>query len=151
MPKEPLDTQQAKERFQQYLFEMSDVLEQFIDAAETAGYSLDGSLESLDELERHLLTVENTVEDRERLVNRAASYFGEVVRKRYGGKWKLSLESPKSAFYGFPILVGHSRFPAELCPIRSIRTFLNSRKQGLLRQIVENHVNPQAPDLTPEA
>jgi hypothetical protein len=150
MSNKAIDTKQARDEFQHYLVDMSDTLQGFMKEAEGSGYHLGQSTESLDELEKYLLAIETRVNDRDHLISQAATYFGEVVRKHYGGRWKLSLENPKAAFYGFPIIVGHSRYSVELCPIRSIRTFLNSKKPGLLRQIIENHMNPNEIKLTPE-
>jgi hypothetical protein len=126
------------EKFEQFLFEMDDVLEEFTAFASQAGFDLNYSVESLADLERFL--VSNNQCNSGSNDNRAARYLGEVFRKLVGGKWELCLKNPKYLYYKQPVVSGYSTRPIEFCPIEMIANFKSKQKSGMLRAAVESHM-----------
>ncbi len=127
------------ETFEQFVFEMDDVLEPFIEKAKSAGFSLDYSIESLDALERELLSQPTNGDDGQ-LQNRAARYLGEVFRKNIGGKWELCLKDPKYLFFKLPVITGYSKLPIEFCPIEVVSNFMWKKELGLCKRAIESHL-----------
>jgi hypothetical protein len=129
---------EEREKFETYVFEMDDVLEQLIDDADAAGFTLDYSLDSLDTLEAFWLAKKGDV-DSERLVQRAARYFGEVFRKNVGGHWELSSDNPQDMYFKFPVIAGYSQAHPymQFCPLFVFRNFVNRERRGILRKAIE--------------
>jgi hypothetical protein len=126
------------EKFEQFLFEMDDVLEQFLAYAAAGGFILDYSLASLNTLEQ-LLLIPKSPEESSRVQNRAARYLGEVFRKQLGGKWMLCDRGPRYVYQGLPVIGGHSDKHIEFCPIHTIGNFARTSKEGLFRRALEGH------------
>lgn len=150
MPRGSLSKQEEQEKFEQFLFEMDDVLESFVDQAGAAGYLLDYSLESLDRLEQFYLSRQMDEAQREDFIQKAARYLGETVRQVYGGKWQLEIDNPKHLYYGLPVLTGHAPSKVKLCPQQTFRIFTKGKPAGFLRQVVASQVNPMPLQITPE-
>jgi hypothetical protein len=136
--------QSELDRFEQFLFEMDDVLEQFLAAASSAGFDLDYSLSSLESLEEYILGELTESGNSELVKNRAARYLGELFRKNVGGRWQLCLKNPKYLYYKLPVIVGHADRPIEFCPIQVIRNFIRMKRRGMLRTAVESHLEFKA-------
>lgn len=137
MAKKVQITQEELDKFEMFLFEMDDVLDEFVVEAEQAGYILDYSLDSLDTLERYY-TLRHGQMDEERLINRCARYLGEVFRLTVGGKWRLS-SHPRGLYFKLPILTDYSGKNLEYCPIAIFRSFVRRPEAGPIRQTVEGH------------
>ncbi len=129
---------EEREKFEYFLFEMNDVLEEFISDAKKDGINLDYSLSSLDQLELVILKNLDKEINVEVLKNRSARYLGEVVRKNLGGKWELCDKDPKYLYFKLPVITGYSNLSIEFCPIEMIRNFMRSKKMGMLKEIVES-------------
>ena len=121
------------EEFEQFMFQMDDVLELFL--AKNSSYGLDYSVASLARLERLLLD-ESRVGD-ELLVtkNRAARYLGEVFRRNVGGVWDVCLH-PRHLYYGLPIVTGYSSHRLEFCPTEAVISFLRTRELGFFARVL---------------
>jgi len=130
-------SQEEREKFDYFIFEMDDVLEEFISDAKKDGMNLDYSLSSLDNLELIILKNLDKEINVEILKNRSSRYLGEVVRKNLGGKWELCDKDPRYLYFKLPVISGYSNFPIEFCPIEIIENFVFSKKRGLLKQAVE--------------
>jgi hypothetical protein len=140
-------TQEELEKFEQYLFEMDDVLSAFVSDARREGIDLDYSIESLDRLEALALSKSKDGADAvELLKSRAARYLGEVFRKHSGGRWQLCLEDPKYLYFKLPVVTGYAAVPMEFCPIEVIANFLHSSKLGTLRSAVGSHLEHKRRD-----
>ena len=127
------------EKFQYFLFEMDDILDDFLMEAGTAGYQSDFSLDSIPLLEAYLLAnLGQEVESR--LKNKAARYLGEVFRKDVGGKWELSLKDPNYLYYKLPVIIGYSNKPIEFCPVEVIENLAFKEGKGMLRRAVDAHL-----------
>jgi hypothetical protein len=140
-----------QEKFEQFLFEMDDVLNQFVDAAAAAGFELDYSFDSLDVLERYCLARKTSNSADDSFVSAAARYYGEVVRKVYGGKWYLEIDNPKHLLYGLPVLVGYAPSRVKLSPHQTIRMFAKGKPAGFLKRVIDTDRQPRVLDLKPEA
>lgn len=141
--------QDLTDEFQAFLVSLHNIVDGLIEEAHLSGYELDFSMESLDALENYILTAcDGLGEDaKERLVGRAARYFGEVVRRRYGGQWAC-VSDPQDPEYGLPVIEGHTTYDIHLAPSEMIRNFLVRRQAGLLQRIVLNDVEPKNLDLS---
>ncbi|TWT94619.1 hypothetical protein [Stieleria varia] len=125
-------------KFDQFLFEMDDVLDVFIADAESEGVHLDYSLESLAGVEQILLS---DASDDLTLENRAARYVGEVFRRFAGGTWCLCQKGPKYLFDNLPVIEGHSSSPVEFCPISLVRLFKIRKRCGMIQKAIESNAN----------
>jgi hypothetical protein len=127
-----------REKFEMYVFEMNDVVEEFVDDAHKAGFTLDYSLDSLVTLEEYWL-VGKGGEDPERLLQRSARYFGEVFRKNVGGRWELCSDDPQDMYFKFPVIAGYSRSQPHMvfCPLFVFRNFKVRERRGILRTAIE--------------
>lgn len=150
MPPNVRISQEELDKFQVFLFEMDDVLEEFTEEAAQAGYKLDFSLDSLDTLERYY-AFRHGHRDEERLINRCARYLGEVCRLTVGGKWKLSLNA-RGLYFKLPVITDYSDKNLEYCPLALFGTFTRHRNSGFLRKTVQGDLryargsNPQGMD-----
>lgn len=127
------------EKFQQFVFEMDDVLEGFIAASSEQGFTFDYSVSSLDALESY---IEENIGSKEEInsITRVSRYLGEVFRKNLGGRWDLSLDDPKNINYKLPIINEFSELDLEFCPVAIIGNFVVSRKTGMIRKAVESNL-----------
>ncbi len=135
VPKEELD------KFETFLIEMDEVVDQFVADADAAGHPLNFSIDSLSELEgflAHRLATAND-DELEQLLNRAARYFGESFRRKFGGKWELCLKNPRYLYYRLPVISGYSESDIEFCPLEVLRNFAHKQETGMLRKACEAH------------
>jgi hypothetical protein len=134
-----LATPEELEKFEYFLFEMDDVLEAFLAEASAAGFAFDYSFDSLDALEKYVLSQPDEGKS-SRFQNRAARYLGEVFRKTVGGKWELCLKDPKYLYFKLPVLTGYSDKPIEFCPVEVLGNFTHKKEPGILKRAVESHL-----------
>lgn len=143
-----LTEKELDEKFEMFLFDMDDNLEAFIDEAESQGYNLDYSLKSLTDLENYL--TKNKVDQDSDDVNNAAAYFGEVVRKKYGGKWICSLDMKNnSLYYGKPVISGHTTpDDLQLSPFDTVLLYIISPRKDHFLITIENDLDDESIDLS---
>jgi hypothetical protein len=139
-----LEVEKRREDFEEWLFEMDDALEQFVESiGEPTRSQLDLSPASLDVLEAWVLErygspVELMKPEAKQVLDGLARYIGETFRKQIGGRWQIRLDDPKYAFFGLPELTGFSERPTPVCP-HSLATATTDRRNGTyLRTILEN-------------
>jgi len=78
-------------------------------------------------------------------VNDAAAYFGEVVRKKYGGSWQCSLDlKNNSLHYGKPVIVGYT-IPndLELSPFDSVLIYITDPRKDHFLITIENDIDDE--------
>ena len=126
------------EKFQYFIFEMDDVLEEFVGLFNKNGFELDYSLSSLDLLENIIDSMEANAND-SKFVNRCSRYLGEVFIKELGGRWDLSLDNPDNVYFKLPIVNDYSNLDIEFCPIAIINNYLVRKRPGLLKEAVSSH------------
>lgn len=138
------EVEKRRENFEEWLFEMDDALEQFVEGiAEPTRSQLDFSMASLDALEAWVLERYGSPEElmkpeAKQVLDGLARYIGETFRKQIGGRWQIRLDDPKYAFFGLPELTGFSERPTPICP-HSLATAMTDRRNGTyLRTILEN-------------
>ncbi len=132
-------TPEEQDKFEQFLFEMDDVLQPYVGAAVEHGYALDYSLESLAELERYWSATGDGQRDGP-AANRASRYLGEVFRRRIGGMWRLCDKGTRYLYQGLPVISGYASADIEFCPIEAFGNFVVRGEPGMLRRIVESHL-----------
>ena len=98
----------TRENFEEWIILIPFKMEYFTDTfARENNLKLDYSMESLDELEKWILSnykkVNDLIEDRKTL-DYLTVYIGETFRKYIGGKWYIDLENKKNVFYSMPVL-----------------------------------------------
>lgn len=128
-----------REKFEQFLFEMDDVLEAFVATANARGFALDYSLESLAGLEQQWLETGDGERDGS-AANRAARYLGEVFRRKLGGHWRLCEKGSRYLYNGLPVIAGYANLDIEFCPVEVFANFVARRERGMLRRAVESHL-----------
>lgn len=121
-----------RDKFEKYLFEMDDVLDDFVGEAGALGYRLDYTEGSLDALESFVL--QRLHSDEEQVKNRAARYLGEVFRKRVGGHWDLYMDNPDDLHYRLPVITGFSKVDFDFCPIEIVVNFTVKQERGILQR-----------------
>ena len=98
----------TRENFEEWIILIPFKMEYFTNTfAVENNLKLDYSMESLDELEKWILSnykkVNDLIEDRKTL-DYLTVYIGETFRKYIGGKWYIDLENKKNVFYSMPVL-----------------------------------------------
>ena len=136
-----LTKEELEDKFNNFIFNIDDYLESIIDKADEQGCNLDYSLRSLNDLEKYL-SENNTDKDSDD-VNDAAAYFGEVVRKNFGGTWKCSLNmETNSMYYGKPVITNYTDpEDLELSPFESVLFYLIEPTENHFLGIIENDLD----------
>ncbi|SDX45513.1 hypothetical protein SAMN05444487_11837 [Marininema mesophilum] len=103
------EKQDELERFDDWLFYMDDVLEEFLEKKAPKSINLDYTPESLLQFEKWLLMKyskpEDLMQESERFwLDGAARYVGEVYRKNLNGKWTIFLDDKDYGYYGRPMV-----------------------------------------------
>lgn len=150
MTKKLLDMKKELESFEEFLFDIDNIVETFTQQVRERGYTLDGTMDTLDGLESYLLNeiAPPPEPEREPLIGWAARYYGGVVINTFGGKWALAIDDPNDLNYGLPVIRGHSKYEVDFPPSEIIRNFLHNQKVGLLRQAVLNDLDPEGLDFS---
>lgn len=153
MAKLKFNLEDENEKLNLFLFEMDDLQEAFVEQAEAEGYTLDLSLDSLDELERYVIDTQVTFEDTSdaALAQRTNCwcYLGEVVRENCGGHWAFSANEENSVNWGMYVITGHSPVEGvEFEPLGTLKGFILHGTPGGLRAAVEADINPEEIDFS---
>lgn len=146
MTKRTVDREAAREAFDDFLMRMDDQLEALQDDAETYGIRLDFNADNLHDLERYFdfaAADDAKTVDRDSLIVTCGRYLGEVVRLRYGGKWELTLDDPRSLNYNMPVIVGHSKYDVQFSPITVMRGYSLRKRPNMLAQAVASQIDYQ--------
>ncbi|CAM4012898.1 hypothetical protein SAMN06265348_101153 [Pedobacter westerhofensis] len=143
-----LTEKELEEKFENFIFNLDEYIEHLVDKASKQGFNLNYSLKSLTDLEAYLS--KNNVDKDSDDVNDAAAYFGEVVRKNFGGSWKCSLDMEgNSMYYGKPVLSGYTESPdLELSPFETVLFYILKPKENHFLSIIENDIDPDGINLT---
>jgi hypothetical protein len=131
-------TQADFDRFQYWLMQMDEEIDGFLSHLPPhARNRLDGTEESLDVLEGWLLERYASPEaarpqTEARILDGAARYVGEILRKRTGSKWAINFEK-SFVFCGLPILTGGTAFKdMPECPLTLVTASLDRRTGNYL-------------------
>ncbi|MFW0716006.1 hypothetical protein [Pedobacter sp. N23S346] len=142
-----LTEEELEEKFEMFIFNIDDCLEQFIEKTEGKNILLDYSVPSLKLLENYLVENKITINDDD--YNDAASYLGEVIRRNYEGKWICNLDKENnSLYYGFPVITKHVNYDILYSPFHVVKAFLLRHKENLFITSIESQLNPQKIDLS---
>lgn len=143
--KQFLNKEEEQEKLQQFIFEIDDLLEEFIDDTESLGYILDYTINSLDTLERFILDKEivNTDNDLD-IRTKCWIYLGELFRKLIKkGEWSVSLNDENTINYGLYTISNYNNEKTEFVPIRYVKAFILKKEKGFFRSVIKNHINPE--------
>jgi hypothetical protein len=147
-----LNLAEEEEKFQIFLFEMSDRQEAFIGSL-SKRYTLDYTLQSLAELERYIR--ENQIDWNDKSDNAVSqrldcwTYLGEVMRHNYGGSWHLSWNDENTTNHGQYVIIGHTKvLGIEFTPLRLVKAFIQRGRGGELLRAVQAQINPVQLDLS---
>ncbi|MDR2969369.1 MAG: hypothetical protein LBV32_07170 [Tannerellaceae bacterium] len=146
MSLDKLSEKDLNEKFENFLFNMSDYLEQIKVKANRQNFIFDYSIENLNQVETYLIDNNTPVDSDD--YNDISTYLGEVVRINYGGKWICCLDKENnSLYYGFPVIEGHAKVKNLLfSPFHIVRSFILNHKNNLFINAIESQVNPQKID-----
>ena len=147
MSLQDLTKEELDEKFEMFLFNMDDNLEEFIERLDKKGYHLDYSEKSLNTLEQFIINEKIGWDDDD--VNKAGMYFGEYIRKKYNGKWRCSLEDKDNIYYGMPVIFGYTEpKDLEISPIDDVQTLIVRPRKNHFKIIIDNDINPEEIDWT---
>ena len=140
------------ELFEEFLFNMDEMLDHLVNDAARSGLDLDFSLHSLSSLEEYIFGTMPAMNapERKQLSVSASRYLGEVVRRCYGGKWMLNIDDEKDLNYGQYVIVGHNAHQLEFNPHSKIKMLLMKRSSGFLKYVVSNQISPVEIKIAPE-
>lgn len=130
------------DQFQYWLMQMDEQLAAFLTEVPTRlREQLDGTEGSLDALEAWLLERYPSLEaarpaSQARVLDGAARYIGEILRKRTGSRWSIRFDD-SFVFRGLPILIGGSAYTKmPECPLTIISASLDRRTGKYLSSVV---------------
>lgn len=130
------------DQFQYWLMQMDEDIDAFLaQLPPQVRDQLDGSERSLDVLEAWLLEKYPSTEaarpqSEARVIDGAARYVGEILRKRTGSKWSINFEK-SFVFRGLPILTGGTAFKEmPECPLTLVTASLDRRTGKYLSRVV---------------
>ncbi len=138
-----LTPKELEEKFELFLFNMDDYLEDLMSNSKSLGYNLDLSLTSLNDLEQYII-VKNIQVDSDDYIDISA-YLGEVARINYRGQWICNLDKEKnSIYYGFPVIIGLCKVEDVLfSPFHLVKSFILRRKENLFLSSIISLVEPE--------
>ena len=136
-----LSKEELVEKFEQFLFNMTNCLEQFEEKSLKKGYHFDYGFDSLSLVEKYIVENEVIIESDD--YNDISSYCGEVLRKNIeGSKWICNLdEENNSLYYGFPVIEGHSIPNVLFSPFHIIRLFILRKKPNLIYDAIASQLS----------
>lgn len=138
-------TTNDRDNFEHFLILMDDQLEAVENESNKRGFSIDLTMNSLENIEKVFLSIieDYTEEETDGWIAAFARYIGEIVRIRFDGQWHLSSDSPKDVYYNTPVIVNHTEIEGlEFSPIFAIRALSIRKRIGLLHQIIMTDIEP---------
>lgn len=133
---------ELEEKFENFLFNIDDYLDNIIAKAVSQGYNFDYSLDSLKDVENYIIKNNITIDDDD--YNDLSAYLGEVLRLKYGGNWICNLDKENNSLsYGFPVIEGHSIPDVLFSPFHVMKAFFLRKKVNLFYEAIESQVNPK--------
>lgn len=112
-------------------------LEGFIALGQSFSLQLDYSIESLDEVEKLLVTFK-TKPKFEQMKADAWLYIGQCICKSLGGQWKISNDLKiYRKHYMLPVVSEFSKFNDEYCPMIEIDKFLDYNKKSFFKMTIQ--------------
>lgn len=135
-----------------FLAGLNDRQTAFLEVASDEGFPLDYSLDSLSTLEAFIvhddIPLSDNSDEAVSLRVDCWSYLGEVMRRNYGGAWRVSENEANTANQGQFVIDGHGSLGTEYVPLRSLTAFLLRKKPGFFSSNIENQVAPASLDLS---
>jgi hypothetical protein len=133
---------ELEEKFENFLFNIDEYLDNIVAKAESQGYNFNYNLENLKDMESYITKNSTTVDDDD--YNDLSAYLGEVLRLNHGGKWICNLDKDNNSLsYGFPVIEGHSVADVLFSPFHVVKAFILRKKINLFYEAIESQVHPQ--------
>lgn len=129
----------TRDDFELWLFRMDEELDGLFNSlSEEIRQSLDYSLESLIELEKHLLNQYPSnkkilAESERNMFDGYVRYIGETIRKSAGGVWDIELDDSEKVFYQIPSL--KSEKYGRVSPVTLTTACLDRRRGDYLYKV----------------
>lgn len=153
MSKKELNKKQAMEDFDLFLFHIDDYLDELVEKAQTQGFNLDYSLESLINLAKYIRK-NKIINDRYHIADFANCwvYLGEVFRRTApSAYWTINLDNIQNMNYGLYFLTGYDEEMSEFIPILYVNNFTLSSIEDLdnrfFYELIEFELNTIIPNL----
>ena len=134
----------TRDDFDFWVADMDDALDRFRELLpEDVSRALDGSEASLDALEAWLLerypdTQSMLAAEEAAIVDGAARYIGEILRRAVGGYWDIQLDDERDVYYGLPVITtGEKATP--VAPATLATAAADRRTGSFIRQVVAAH------------
>jgi len=136
---------EREEGFQYWIFSISDDLEDLVEELKEKGVSLDFSRDSLDTLEKWVLTnfeskEELMKEENKFLLDKISKYIGEVFRAQLDGKWNIELKNEKDVYYNLPIITGDNIFHP-VAPLTLVTACIRRNKGNYISNVLQSYLD----------
>ncbi len=142
---ENLTVKELEEKFDNFLFNIDDYIEDLQDKAAKQQLNLDLSVQSVNDLEKFILKNNISVDSDE--YNDCSAYLGEVVVENFEGKWICNLDKENnSLYYGFPVVTAHSKEGVLFSPFHVVKAFILRKKENLFIDAIKSQVEPTEVD-----
>jgi len=132
------------EKFDNFLFNLDEIVVNFKKELNNLGYNVDYTLDSVNILESYILDNDIKIEDDD--YYDASCFLGELFRIVYYGKWKLD-DNKKSLFYNKPIIDYNSSTGVVFSPFNTLRGVILRKQKGLLSSIIKSNVEPEETEI----
>lgn len=132
----------TRDDFEHWLFEMDDHLEKFICVLPTdVSTKMDYSADSLSCLEGWLLTKYGSVdeilkESEKQMLDMAARYVGETLRRNLGGIWSIDLKNKKNVYYRVPVIEKQGCWTE--CPVTLVTASTDRRTGSFMAGVLNS-------------
>lgn len=136
----------TRDDFDTWIFEMDDVLEEFLHLLPAAvRQQMDYTPASLDVLSKWLVENYPTMEDIKKpeeshILDGLARYIGETYRKNLDGYWDIDLENDKNVYFCLPVIIGNKAKPTPESPHSLITTTIARKDETLMQRILLNMI-----------
>lgn len=133
----------TREDFEEWLFAMSEKLEEFGDFFEReTNKKLNYSPQSINDVEEWLLIKFSSTEEilraeHQYTLDLVSRYVGETFRENLHGKWDIDLEHKQDMFYHLPVVVADKGYPP-IAPYPLITASVNKRGGSYIGAVL-NH------------
>ncbi|RQO66037.1 hypothetical protein DBR43_27745 [Pedobacter sp. KBW06] len=133
----------TREDFEEWLFAMSDKLEEFaVFFEQETSKKLSYSPQSINDVEEWLLIKFSSGEEilkaeHQYTLDLVSRYVGETFRENLRGKWDIDLEHEQNVFYHLPVVVADKGFPP-IAPYPLITTSVSKRGGSYIGAVLNN-------------
>lgn len=134
-----------QELFQNWVFNISDDLEELLEEFKKKGIDLDYSINSLDVIENWILenfdTKEILIEEKNKyILDSLSKYIGEVYIKNIGGRWEIELLNKEDIYFNLPVING-GKNESPIAPLTMLTACISRKKGNYISTILKNYLD----------